>query len=162
MRQMRASVHRGKGALIEPLRWSDTFAVGHPELDAEHRLMVELISEICVTQDRERDATSLSLRLHRLEDVTERHFLHEETVLASIRSDQDKRHPWLADVLDAAIRDHSAEHERMLNQLRAISRKALGAREAAAWAECCEELKAWFVDHAIEYESQIKTVLQSV
>ena len=44
VRQMRASVHRGKGAVIEPLRWSDTLAVGHQELDDEHRLMVELIS----------------------------------------------------------------------------------------------------------------------
>ena len=148
--------------MIEPLRWSDTFAVGHKDLDGEHRQIVELINTVCMTQGAERDRENLSVLLRRLEDVTERHFRHEEIVLQQIRADQDKRRPWLADVLDAAIKDHSAEHGRMLDELRAITDKVLTPRQLVTWPAYCEELKAWFVDHAIEYESQIKTVLQSV
>jgi hemerythrin-like metal-binding protein len=148
--------------MIEPLRWSGTFAVGHEDLDTEHRQIVELINTVCLAQGAERELTSLSVLLRRLEDVTERHFRNEEILLQGIRADQDQRRPWLADVLDAAIKDHSAEHERMLDELRAIADKVLTPRQPDSWSANCEELKAWFVDHAIEYESQIKTVLQSV
>jgi hemerythrin-like metal-binding protein len=152
----------GGGDMIAPLRLSDTFAVGHKDLDAEHRLMVELINSVCVAHGAEREPKGLSVLLRRLEDVTEQHFRHEEIVLQGIRTEQDKRRPWLAHVLDAAINDHSVEHTRMLDDLRAITNKMLTPRPQSTWAAYCEELKAWFVDHAIEYESQIKTVLQSV
>jgi len=148
--------------MIEPLRWGNTFAVGHKDLDGEHRQIIKLINIVCMSQGAERESTDLSILLRRLEDVTERHFRHEEIVLQGIRADQDQRRPWLADVLDAAIADHSAEHGRMLDELRAITDKFLTPRQPAPWSAHCEELKAWFVDHAIEYESQIKTVLQSV
>ena len=148
--------------MIEPLRWSDAFAVGHEELDAEHRLMVELINSICMAHGEERHEKELSVHLHRLQEITERHFRHEEAVLQEIRSDQDKRRPWLAHILDVAIKEHSAEHNRRLDELCAIADKVHGRRQQVAWAQFCEELKVWFVDHAIEYESKIKTVLQSV
>ena len=34
-------------------------------------------------------------------------------------------------------------------------------RGGAAGATLCEELKAWFIDHAVGYDAQIKTILQS-
>jgi hemerythrin len=34
--------------MLEPFLWSDAFAVGETDLDAEHRRIVELINEICI------------------------------------------------------------------------------------------------------------------
>ena len=61
----------------EPLPWSDSFSGGHPELDTEHRLMLDLINRICIGPD----AGNCVRLLSELESLTERHFEHEEAVL---------------------------------------------------------------------------------
>ena len=39
--------------------------------------------------------------------------------------------------------------------------RALHAEAVAAGANLCDRLRVWFVDHAVGYEAQIKTILQS-
>lgn len=150
------------GKAAQPLKWSSAFSVGHQDLDAEHQLMVDLINKIveCIGEDASGDRPARHLR--ELAEIAEQHFRREEAILQELKSDQRKRRPWLAAILTAAIQEHAADHDRMLERLWSIADRALSAQEPTAWVDSCEDLKIWFVDHVLQYESQVKTVFQSV
>jgi hemerythrin len=63
-------------------------------------------------------------------------------------------------MLAATKVEHAAEHRKRLGDLRGMTR-ALQSDDAAG-SMLYEELKAWFIDHAIGYDAQIKTVIRSV
>lgn len=119
--------------------------------------MVDLINQFCLA----RDAESRGRLLSELEHLTERHFEHEEVVLERLFSTAPRDRRMLHMTLSAALVEHSTEHRRRLGEIRAM-RRALGSGAVAAEPTLCEDLKAWFVDHAIGAEAQLKTVLQSV
>ena len=144
--------------MTEPLPWNESFSIGDPELDAEHRQMVYLINEICLAGDANRPARQRLLR--DLESVTEGHFEHEEAVLEKLYIALPEGRRTLREMLADAKVGHAAEHRKMLGDLGDMSR-ALHSDAVAAGSKLCEKLKAWFVDHAIGYEAQIKTILQS-
>jgi hemerythrin len=150
------------GRAAQPLKWSSAFSVGHQDLDAEHQLMVELINKIVESIKEDTSGDRPARHLRELAEVAEQHFRREEAILQELKSDQRKRRPWLAAILTAAIREHAADHDRMLEWLWSIADRALSAEEPTAWIDCCEDLKIWFVDHVLQYESQVKTVFQSV
>jgi|SRR5579859_6554957 len=137
--------------MIEPFPWSDAFAVGDAVLDAEHRKMVEVINEICVrTEAGWRE--SIGPLLRELQFVSEMHFRNEEAVLARIAAEIDQKH--LQTVVRLAIAQHASAHHEDLNKLQGL---AAGTDNY----EICEELKSWFVDHAIREDAQVKTILQA-
>jgi hemerythrin-like metal-binding protein len=152
-----AAIAVPSGDLREPLPWSESFAVGHSALDAEHRSMVGLINRFC----RTRDADDRAHLLSELDAMTERHFEHEESVLEQLYLAAPKDRRKLRASLSTALIEHAGEHRRRLGEIRAM-RGALGSDAAAGGATLCDELKAWFIDHAIGYEAQLKTVLQSL
>jgi hemerythrin-like metal-binding protein len=146
--------------MTEPLPWNETFSVGHRELDAEHRRMVDLINQICLACDAIQHAQQPLMLLGVLEGVTERHFEHEEAVLEKLYTAMPKGRRRLREMLATAKVEHAAEHRKMLGDLGDMSR-ALHSDGVAAGLKLCEKLKAWFIDHAVGYEAQIKTILQS-
>ncbi len=143
--------------MTEPLPWSETFSIGHRELDAEHRRMVDLINQICFACDASQPARQPLILLRELESLTEEHFEHEEAVLEELFAATLN----LRETLAAAKVEHAAEHRRTLGDLRDMSR-GLHSDKVAAGSKLCEKLKAWFIDHAIGYEAQVKTIIQSV
>lgn len=136
----------------EPFPWSDAFAVGNESLDAEHRRMVGLINDICINADEGRNS-ELSSLLGKLQFVSETHFRNEEIVLAQIASEIDHQH--LQTVVRIAIEQHTREHRRRLDELQ---KKSITRSDTLKLGE---ELKAWFVNHAIGCEAKVKAILQS-
>lgn len=119
--------------------------------------MVGLINRFC----RAHDADDRVHLLSELEAMTERHFEHEERVLEQLYVAAPKDRRKLRASLSTALIEHAGEHRRRLDEIRAMSR-AIGSDAAAGGAVLCDELKAWFIAHAIGYEAQLKTVLQSL
>jgi hemerythrin-like metal-binding protein len=151
---------RGIGELSKPLRWSEAFSIGHPDLDEEHRRMIDLINLICLACSTNQHARRSLALLRELETLTETHFEHEETMLEGLCTtpQMDQR---IADGILAAKVEHTIEHRRRLDELRDIRRR-FHSTESAASVDPSEELKAWFIDHAVGYEAQMKTLIQSV
>lgn len=146
--------------MTEPLRWSETFSIGRPELDAEHLRMIDLINRICVACGASQDRSNLLALLRELEGLTEQHFQHEEALLEANDTSTQNDRRILDGILEAKIK-HPIEHGRRLNELRKMTRR-LRTDARTAESKLCEELKAWFVDHAIGYEMQMRTIFQSV
>ena len=148
--------------MSEPLRWNESFSVGHRGLDAEHRRMIDLINQICLACAADGGDGEPGPLLRQLEDVTELHFEHEETLLEELHAGMASERWSLRRMLEVAKMEHAAEHSKRLDELADIARRALHAGGRGAKGRPCEELKAWFVDHAIAYEAPMKTIIQSV
>lgn len=93
-------------AVIE-LAWQDSYASGHPEIDAEHRLLFDLANKVMreafvPDPDHGRLVTAVSS----LVDHVERHFEHEERILEA------RGFPGLA--------GHSKAHRHLLRRAREI------------------------------------------
>ncbi len=147
----------------ESLPWNEAFSVGHQELDAEHRQMVGLINQICLACDakqHEREPEQEpAVLMEELERLTTTHFDHEEAVLRDLSTAIPN--PKLSEIMAAAVTEHAAEHVRRLGELRELSRE-LNSDAVTAEAKLCHDLITWFIDHAIVYEAQVKTIIQSV
>jgi len=144
--------------MIDPFRWSEAFAVGDETLDEEHRAMVGLINQICIDGGPDRFSSKAISLLSELEFVSEAHFRNEERLLHRIEVEIDLHH--LQTVVHIAIEDHARSHRRSLDALHRLMERARGA-SAGDGPRLCQELKSWFVDHAIGQEAQVKTILQS-
>ena len=144
--------------MIDPFPWSEAFAVGDETLDEEHRAMVGLINQICIDFGADWPSSKAISLLSELQFVSEAHFRNEERLLHQIEVEIDQHH--LQTVVHIAIEDHARSHRRSLDALHRLMERARGA-SAGDDTRICQELKSWFVDHAIRQEAQVKTILQS-
>lgn len=155
---MTAEIHR-----TEALPWTEAFSVGHQELDAEHRQMVGLINQICLAcgakQHEREPEQEPAILLEELERLTTTHFDHEEAMLRDLSAATPN--PTLRETFAAAMIEHAAEHIKRLDDLRELSRE-LHSDAVTAEARLCQDLVAWFIDHAVIYEAQVKTIIRSV
>jgi hypothetical protein len=71
--------------LFDPLPWSESFAVGDEELDAEHHCMLALINHICLTCEAKPEASVLTL-LREPQLTTKKHLERAEALLQEIAS----------------------------------------------------------------------------
>lgn len=145
-----------------PLVWSETFAVGHEEIDNEHGRLVVLINDLCASTAM-RDAKEIARRLRVLIAESKRHTEHETVVLREFWRDlEDPANQHLPNHLKtaiaAAIEDHIADHFAFRNRLAEATRNFRSGR----WAEgtsLCQLVEKWFLDHAVKYDLQIKTII---
>ncbi len=143
-------------------KWAEAFSVGHDELDHDHRRLVQAINNICDKYRAGQPATFLHSLLNALETETEKHFKNENVAMLEIYNDKKQLMPDEVRVMThKAIRDHIAEHNRTLSRLRALIRAA-SPRTADAATSLCMELREWFIEHAVKYDSQLKSIFQAL
>ena len=133
--------------------WREIFAVGHQELDAEHKRLVEAINEIHSAECAGRTPDQLRPMLNALFVAAEQHFEHENSVMRKIGPD--------APINSEAIDAHMGAHERELSKLRSII-GSIGPAIDPAEPKLSHELRHWFVEHSIKYDSHLKMVFQSM
>jgi hemerythrin len=148
--------------MTQPLIWSEAFAVGHQSLDKEHRRLVARINDLCTCVTK-RDAAEIASRLHALTTEAESHLKHETLVLREFRRDlEDPNHHVSRQekaTIAAAIEDHVADHITLRHRLAEVTRTVREGR----WAEgdaLCQVVEMWFLDHAVKYDIQIKSIVQ--
>ena len=144
--------------MIQPFLWSDAFSVGDAGLDDEHRRIVELINEICISADAGQRQRGILL-LSELQFFSEVHFRNEEVVLARIASEIDQQH--LHTVVQSAVEQHARMHRWELYKLHKLVENARASKGQLQHPTLCDNLKTWFIDHAVGPEAQVKTILQS-
>lgn len=154
--------------MTDPFPWSDVFAVGHADLDSQHRQLVDLIDQFCAAARRNEGAEGLRAHLSAITQATRTHLIHENAVLCEIKLGMENPSPasrktprHLGTVTQAAIDDHISEHPRLLDHLITIARGLCGGDEINK-AAMCADLKAWFLDHAIKHDAHLKAVFQAM
>jgi hemerythrin len=143
------------------LSWSDSFAVGHAELDAQHRGLVKAINRVDAALGRKQGREQLAKALTALREKALRHVRDENALLWDIKSGRyDAPDGWLQvpgflqAMAASALDRHMAAHYALLAQLEAI---IAGPREALS-----DSLKKWFVDHAVKHDLPMKAIFQAL
>lgn len=147
--------------MARPIPWSENFAVGHAELDRQHRRLIELINEIDAAAQSEQLPERLPGLLQLLRVATDEHIRQENALLWEIRSGtykplqgRTRSLHFLKAVAGSAFDEHMAEHATLLARFDTIASGPLDA--------LYDGLKVWFVDHAIKYNSYLKVIFQAI
>jgi hemerythrin len=122
------------------IRWLDSFNIGIPEIDAEHRELVDLINSChqrLLDPDHDSDVGDfLGLIYTRIEA----HFSHEEVAMMRIEFPEY----W----------PHKADHERLLDDLKTIIRDWESSRTLVA-DHLSKRLERWFTVHFRSFDARL-------
>lgn len=69
---------------MSDLKWKKKYEIGHPRIDFEHRIFVDLITRIYDAIAEKRDGGYLERLMYELQKYTEFHFVSEENIMYSI------------------------------------------------------------------------------
>lgn len=144
--------------------WSQEFAIGHLDLDNEHRRLVDAVNTIY-------GATSafgpgvLSRLLDELLHLVREHFRHENTLLLQIKHSpiptNIDQQTFLRAAADADLDQHIANHSLGLRQLSAIIHNIRVAIEQGKF-EINSELKEWLIKHMTGDDAHLKPMFAAL
>ena len=121
------------------LPWSETFALGHEALDAEHRHLVDLANAIGLVVLAKNPAELADLVLPKLlHRMAAEHIRHENAILHGQAG--------------TAFDEHVVDQTRLLERLGAIT--------GGPVETICDGLKSWLIDYFYRYEADLKTRFQ--
>jgi hemerythrin len=139
------------------LSWSETFSVGHPGLDSEHRAIIDTICAVAGAKD---EACRREL-LNSVIGTGQAHIEHENAVLRAISRLDPATRSRCSVLVDGqlAATEHIREHEQTVVRLRSLARDAdkMGSSSALY-----ETLCHWFVGHAVKHDAQLKMLFQAI
>lgn len=115
------------------IQWQDNFALGIPEVDYEHRALIDLINRVHGALSRSASEIEIADFLAELHAWIAAHFALEETVMRRRRYDQ--------------FAEHKAEHERLLDDIREIMDDQQLVPRTDYERVLSERLRAWFEQH---------------
>jgi len=146
-----------------PLIWSEAFAVGHDELDQQHRHLVMLINELGTSYGATRDTREIARGLRPLTEAATKHMRHETLVLRQFGQHLQNGHATShrRAILDARIEDHIADHDTLENRLEEIT-EVVNGNLSVEGVSLCRELEMWFLDHAVRYDLKLKAIIESM
>jgi hemerythrin len=125
--------------------WNDRLSVGVTSLDQEHKELISILNTLydAISAGAAHDA--LGEVLDRLDDYTQFHFLHEESLFTqSTYPDAQK---------------HRREHAKTLTWLADARRKFHGGESAGVSLEVVNYLKDWLFDHILGSDQKYKPYL---
>ena len=127
------------------LSWSEQYLIGNPVIDNEHRELFLLINQVhndwVETQDREVIARALT----RMVEYAERHFQHEEAIMAQAG------YP--------SLDEHQRVHETLIEQIFKLHHE-YAHRGLRFESGTLKFLKTWLVGHILENDYQFRDFLR--
>jgi hemerythrin len=143
--------------------WSDSFEIGHGQLDQEHRRFVELINTIYIAGMSRWARNDVNSLLDGLLYLADQHFKHENSVLITIgRSPIPSgvnKSAFILATAAAAFDKHIASHAKIRPRLGVIV-KNIRSELRDAKPKLSSELKDWFVDHATTHDAYLKPIFE--
>ena len=133
--------------VLESVVWNDSYSVGVPALDDQHKKLVGMINRLADCHAARSNGSSGAFHevLSRMFDYTQVHFKDEEDYLQRIG------YPRLA--------DHKTEHAAFVGKMAAFSMAASeGIQDEAA---VHRYLKAWLLSHILESDMQYRSFVES-
>ena len=132
---------------MELVEWNDSYSVGVPALDDQHKKLVGMINQLADCHAARSNGSSGAFHevLSRMFDYTQLHFKDEEDYLQRIG------YPQLA--------EQKIEHAAFVGKMASFSMAAAeGAQDAAA---VHRYLKAWLLSHILESDMQYRPFVES-
>jgi hemerythrin len=120
------------------IEWRPEFSVGDPELDHEHRVLIDLVNRTAGTILDGHAGSEINKRFGDLLRGIAAHFALEERQMREARYDQ--------------FGEHKADHERLLDQLRDIMDAADAERTAG---HLVATLESWFTEHFRTHDARL-------
>lgn len=117
------------------LEWSDSFHLGVPSIDAQHRNLVDLINDLYAVRANGEGRDALLRVLNRLVDYTFDHFQHEEDMLRRFEYPE--------------FDGHSRKHESLRERVRGL-KQGFDLGESNVEGRLFGLLKEWLVTHILE------------
>lgn len=114
------------------IEWKQEFSLGIPDVDHEHRELIELINELYAHLEQQDSGVKVEDFLGEIYAKISAHFALEEKIMREHNYDQ--------------YEDHKAEHERLLDEIRDI----MDAYEDDAHfneSKLAACLNFWFTEH---------------
>ena len=122
------------------LDWRDDFSIGIPEVDHEHRLLIDLIGALHERLVEQQQGAGIGEFLGELHSQISAHFALEEKIMRSRRY--------------AGFADHKQDHERLLDEIRDImDGYELHGRYDAG--ELGTALETWFGEHFRTHDARL-------
>lgn len=122
--------------------WTPRFEVGIPELDADHREMVQRINQIG-TLCEEGNLTDALAGLRELRALSTEHFAREEEIVQSLSGQLTSAH----------IKAHKSRAQELLE----VEERIAAETGAHSLDKLPPFLVHWFCRHAIGYDAQIRS-----
>ena len=141
--------------------WTKKYAVGHKNLDAEHRNLVDAINKISAAEGAGHTQAQLEPMLISFKRLAEDHLRNEDSILRRINSGPlpqvPDRHAFLNAMVGAAIDEHLVSHTKSRSRLNEVVRnfRLAGSSPDNSLAAA---LKSWFIDHAAGYDARLWAV----
>lgn len=128
------------------LEWSESLATGIPSVDADHRVLIDLINQLDAgVGDREERAT-LGTVLNTLVDYTAYHFAREERIMEA------SGYPRLA--------EHKLEHEGLTEKVIDLQCRFLDYDKDVVGSEVLDFLKEWLFSHIQEKDMDYRPFVE--
>ncbi len=127
------------------IAWRDEFSTGIGSVDHEHKELVQLLNDVIVMLDENRDHDAVVEALGEVNARISAHFALEETIMRGAK---------YADFVP-----HKEDHERLLDEIRDI----MDAYEEGDYenrrADFVKHLTDWFVSHFSTMDSKLHSSL---
>jgi hemerythrin-like metal-binding protein len=118
--------------------------MGIPEIDSQHRFLVELANRVIVAVRTQQGAKLVGAVVKLLREYTVEHFRDEEVHM------QKRGYPKLS--------EHHLEHERLKNQVRQWQRDLYTNRNVTA-ADVLAFMRSWLLEHILRTDMAFKAWL---
>jgi hemerythrin len=130
--------------MMLPIQWRESYSVGVPALDNQHRRLLEIINELAHVVTTGGQSDIFFAALDALVRYAETHFSDEERIL------RETGYPALA--------DQQQEHDRFVSHLVQTSEK-LHLKKAKLPEETVDFLKTWYIEHILGKDQEYKPFL---
>ena len=119
--------------------WEERFSVGIPEIDADHRRLIEMMSDLFVMSVIDRNLEETQILLDRLIDATLAHFAHEEGLMRR----------WAYPNFE----QHRAEHRILITEIETLRDEWSKRLDVESAMAVLRFLRDWLIGH-IEAEDR--------
>jgi len=128
------------------VRWLDSFDLGVPEIDSDHRTIVKLMKLVEDSVAANYSSGTTVALIDRLFAYTRDHFRREEEMLRSLGyEDVDK---------------HVGYHGTLMDSAEEIKEACMKASSPDDFQECCDELMRFLIDDVVRGDLKLKSFLQ--
>ena len=127
--------------------WSDSLAVGHPQIDAEHRCLIAIINRLAAAISDEVDDDLVGTTLCELSAYTSSHFEHEEREMQRLYYSGYLR--------------HKGQHEAFIQRLSDLV-FSFEVRNEGLKRETLAMLTEWLIEHIGIEDRKLVQVLREM
>lgn len=123
-------------------RWSDTYLVGHPSMDTQHKELLDYAASLVSARTCEMQV----LCAKGLYDLTLAHFVHEEELMRNIQY--------------VDFDEHKDQHRQLLYRLDEIQHDIAGRRLHLDNFDT--EINEWLVTHIINFDTELSAQIKAL